>query len=224
MAGNLWDAAQIPQCIKQVSHNAPLCNRNVHICARFCNKMVHCEIWDCHALLDFCNRAGLCKDAVKQSRWTGCPGSLRTPKWYTVFIPQGSLLSPVPGYHTKNSRLEMFDNVYFLFCDDRMVIWSRYDFCKWNFDYMKTSDSYQLLNCRWSLCERRHALIEISGSLRCVQCFSLNLCKRFCNQWSMWYADPSLPGHSRICRCVWVYLYMFMYVCACIGIYAHIYM
>ena len=76
----------------------------------------------------------------------------------------------------------------------------------------------------WSLCERRHALIEISGSLRCVQCFSLNLCKRFCNQWSMWYADPSLPGHNRICRCVWVYLYMFMYVCACIGIYAHIYM
>ena len=77
---------------------------------------------------------------------------------------------------------------------------------------------------RWSLCERRHALIEISGSLRCVQCFSLNLRKRFCNQWSMWYSDPSLSGHNRICRCVWVYLYMLMYVCACIGIYAHIYM
>ena len=48
--------------------------------------------------------------------------------------------------------------------------------------------------------------------------------KRFCNQWSMWYSDPSLSGQNRICRCMWVYLYMPMYVCACIGIYAHIYM
>ena len=35
--------AQIPQCIRQVSHNAPSCNRNVHT---FCYKMVHCGMWD----------------------------------------------------------------------------------------------------------------------------------------------------------------------------------
>ena len=33
--------SQIPQCIKQISHNAPFCNRNVHTRAHFCYKMVH---------------------------------------------------------------------------------------------------------------------------------------------------------------------------------------
>ena len=39
--------SQIPQCIRQIPHNAPYCNRNVHTCAHFCYKMVHCGIWDC---------------------------------------------------------------------------------------------------------------------------------------------------------------------------------
>ena len=38
--------SQIPQCIWQISHNAPFWNRNVHTCAHFCYKMVHCGIWD----------------------------------------------------------------------------------------------------------------------------------------------------------------------------------
>ena len=38
--------SHIPQCIGQISHNAPFCNRNVHIYAHFCYKMVHCGIWD----------------------------------------------------------------------------------------------------------------------------------------------------------------------------------
>ena len=38
--------SQIPQCIRQISHNAPFCNRNVHTCAHFCHKMVHCGLWD----------------------------------------------------------------------------------------------------------------------------------------------------------------------------------
>ena len=33
--------SQIPQCIRQISHNARPCNRNVHTCAHFCCKMVH---------------------------------------------------------------------------------------------------------------------------------------------------------------------------------------
>ena len=37
--------SQIPQCIRQISHNAPFCNRNVHICAHFCYKMLHYGIW-----------------------------------------------------------------------------------------------------------------------------------------------------------------------------------
>ena len=36
--------AHIPQCIRQISHNAPFCNRNAHTCAHFCYKVVHCEI------------------------------------------------------------------------------------------------------------------------------------------------------------------------------------
>ena len=40
--------SQIPQCIRQISHNATLCNRNVHVCAHFYYKVVH---W---ALLDRC--------------------------------------------------------------------------------------------------------------------------------------------------------------------------
>ena len=36
--------SQIPQCIRLLSHNAPLCNRNVHICAHFCYNVVHCGI------------------------------------------------------------------------------------------------------------------------------------------------------------------------------------
>ena len=38
--------SQIPQCISQISHNAPFCNRNVHTGAHFCYKMVNCGIWD----------------------------------------------------------------------------------------------------------------------------------------------------------------------------------
>ena len=30
--------SQIPQCIWQISHDAPFCNRNVHTCAHFCCK------------------------------------------------------------------------------------------------------------------------------------------------------------------------------------------
>ena len=37
---------QIPQCIRQISHNATFCNRNVHMWAHLCYKMVHCGIWD----------------------------------------------------------------------------------------------------------------------------------------------------------------------------------
>ena len=37
--------SQMPQCIRQISHNAPFCNRNVHTCAHFCYKMLHCGIW-----------------------------------------------------------------------------------------------------------------------------------------------------------------------------------
>ena len=34
--------SQIPRCIKQISHNAPLCNTREHVCC----KMVHCGIWE----------------------------------------------------------------------------------------------------------------------------------------------------------------------------------
>ena len=34
------------QRIRQISHNAPFCNRNVHTRAHFCYKMMHCGIWD----------------------------------------------------------------------------------------------------------------------------------------------------------------------------------
>ena len=36
--------SQIPQCIIQISYNAPFCNINVHTCAHFCYKIVHCGI------------------------------------------------------------------------------------------------------------------------------------------------------------------------------------
>ena len=38
--------SQIPQCIRQIPHNAPFCNRNVHMCAHFCYKMMHCWVLD----------------------------------------------------------------------------------------------------------------------------------------------------------------------------------
>ena len=36
--------SQIPTCIRQMSHDAPICNRYVHACAYFCYKIVYCEI------------------------------------------------------------------------------------------------------------------------------------------------------------------------------------
>ena len=39
-----WPTSQIPQCIRQISHNAPFCNRNVHTRAHLCYKMVHCVV------------------------------------------------------------------------------------------------------------------------------------------------------------------------------------
>ena len=46
--GGEWNRpiSQVPECIRQISHNASFCNRNVHTCAHFCYKMVHCVIWD----------------------------------------------------------------------------------------------------------------------------------------------------------------------------------
>ena len=32
--------------MRQLSHNASICNRNVHTCAHFYYKMLHCGIWD----------------------------------------------------------------------------------------------------------------------------------------------------------------------------------
>ena len=40
--------SQITQCIRQIFHNAPFCNRNVHPCAHFCYKGVHCGILGWH--------------------------------------------------------------------------------------------------------------------------------------------------------------------------------
>ena len=37
--------SQIPECIRQISHNATFCNRNVHTCEHFCHKMLYCGIW-----------------------------------------------------------------------------------------------------------------------------------------------------------------------------------
>ena len=43
---SLRPISQIPQCIRQISHNALICNRNVQIYPYFCYKVVHCGIWD----------------------------------------------------------------------------------------------------------------------------------------------------------------------------------
>ena len=37
--------SEIPQCIRQLSHNVPFCNRNMHTCAHFCYKMMHCGVF-----------------------------------------------------------------------------------------------------------------------------------------------------------------------------------
>ena len=44
--------SQIPQCIKQISHHAPFCNRNVHTCTFLLQNgalwdmgLLHCGIW-----------------------------------------------------------------------------------------------------------------------------------------------------------------------------------
>ena len=34
-----------PECIRQISHNAPFCNKNVQVCAHFRYEMVHCGTW-----------------------------------------------------------------------------------------------------------------------------------------------------------------------------------
>ena len=51
--------SQIPQCIRQISHNVPFCSRNVHTCAHFCYKMMHHGIWD-WGIMGFVRGAYLC--------------------------------------------------------------------------------------------------------------------------------------------------------------------
>ena len=62
--GNDRPKSQIEQCNRQISHNAPVCNRNVHTCAHFCYKMVHCGIWD-WCIMEF----------VQQVCWYDCPNA-----------------------------------------------------------------------------------------------------------------------------------------------------
>ena len=42
--------SQIPQWIRQISHNAPFYKRNMHTCDHFCYKMVYCGIWDLYVV------------------------------------------------------------------------------------------------------------------------------------------------------------------------------
>ena len=42
----LHPTSQISQCIRQISHNAPSCNRNVHTCAYFSYKIMYFGIWN----------------------------------------------------------------------------------------------------------------------------------------------------------------------------------
>ena len=63
--------SQFPQCIKQISHNASLCNRNVHTCAHFCDKVVHCgifdawwDLWDGSIAYAHGNTKGTCRSKI----------------------------------------------------------------------------------------------------------------------------------------------------------------
>ena len=54
-----WPLSQIPQCIKQISLNAPFCNRNVHLCTVLLQNdalwdmgLVHCVICEMDLLSD----------------------------------------------------------------------------------------------------------------------------------------------------------------------------
>ena len=54
---------------RQLSHNAPLCNRNVHTCAHFCYKVVHYGIWDC-CIVGFLQQVyRLCTGIIAAHNW-----------------------------------------------------------------------------------------------------------------------------------------------------------
>ena len=67
--------SRIPQYIRQISQNAPFCNRNVHICEHWYYKMGHCRIlfnalWD---LWDGCiEKPGLQVQQLSISIWYRC--------------------------------------------------------------------------------------------------------------------------------------------------------
>ena len=55
--------SQIPQCILQIFHNAPLRKRNIHMCAHFCYKMVYRGVWT-GALWDLCIRSFVSRSKI----------------------------------------------------------------------------------------------------------------------------------------------------------------
>ena len=92
--GSKRPISQIPQCMRQMSHNAPFCNRNVHTCTFLLQNdalwdmgLLHCGIWD-WCIMGFvkwvnCTSAG---PYMSNIRWNGSPfitWNIHTYYWYT---------------------------------------------------------------------------------------------------------------------------------------------
>ena len=72
-------SSQISQSIRQISHNAPFCDRNVHTCAHFCHKMVHCGIW-----------GGALRDLSNTSKYTVVISYRLNSKWNEMLHMQNT--------------------------------------------------------------------------------------------------------------------------------------
>ena len=67
----------VPQCIRQMSHTAPFCNRNVHTCAHFCYKIAQCGIWS-WCIVGFVNEIN-CLPLILVHRWMNTVANILQP-------------------------------------------------------------------------------------------------------------------------------------------------
>ena len=75
--------AQIPPCIRQISHNELYCNRNVYMYAQFCYK--NCALWDMR-LVQF----GICATDLLVHRFYRYDGAMYVHSETRVSIPTNS--------------------------------------------------------------------------------------------------------------------------------------
>ena len=105
--GNI-SLAEIPQCIRQISHNAPFCNRNVHMCEHFCYSGALWDICLMHCVQLTINHHWF---RLLASHWAGDIHNLNH-RWPRLMMPFG--IAMPQWYIQAHTSIEVISHIFYI--------------------------------------------------------------------------------------------------------------